>query len=74
MNVYGRLSLKACIKTFDFFQLSDVNDNHPTIEDFDIVFNNRINEYFSGAIGYSPAKGEKERKKEIRKKVCSTGR
>jgi hypothetical protein len=38
-------------------QLSDVNDNHPTIEDFDIVFNNRINEYFSGAIGYIPAKG-----------------
>ena len=39
-------------------QLSDVNDNHPTIDDFSIVFNNRINEYFSGAIGYIPAKGK----------------
>jgi len=41
--------------------LTDVNDNHPTIEDFDIVFNNKINEYFSGAIGFIPAKGKEIR-------------
>lgn len=36
-------------------QLADVNDNYPTIQDFDIVFNQRIDEYFSKAIGYIPA-------------------
>ena len=36
-------------------KLADVNDNHPIIQDFDIIFNQRIDEYFSDPIGYVPA-------------------
>ena len=40
---------------FFFFQI-DVNDNYPIIADFEIIFNQRIDEYFSQPIGYVPAK------------------
>ena len=36
-------------------RLADVNDNHPIIQDFDIIFNQRMDEYFSKPIGYVPA-------------------
>ena len=36
-------------------KLADVNDNYPIIQDFDIVFNQRSDEYFSKPIGYVPA-------------------
>lgn len=36
-------------------QLADVNDNYPIIQDFDIIFNQRMDEYFSHPIGYVPA-------------------
>ena len=38
-------------------KLTDVNDNYPTMEDFDIIFNNRIDEYFSEPIAFVPAEG-----------------
>jgi hypothetical protein len=37
-------------------QLADVNDNYPIIADFEIIFNQRIDEYFSQPIGHVPAK------------------
>ena len=36
-------------------KLADVNDNYPIIQDFDIIFNQRSDEYFSKPIGYVPA-------------------
>ena len=39
-------------------KLTDVNDNYPIMKDFDIIFNNRIDEYFSEPIAYVPAEGE----------------
>ena len=36
-------------------KLADVNDNYPIIQDFNIIFNQRIDEYFSEPIGYVPA-------------------
>ena len=35
-----------------FFQ---VNDNYPIIQDFNIIFNQRLDEPFAGPIGYVPA-------------------
>ena len=39
-------------------KLTDVNDNYPIMKDFDIIFNNRIDEYFSEPIAYVPAEGK----------------
>lgn len=36
-------------------QLADVNDNHPIIQDFDIIFNQRPDEFFPHPIGHVPA-------------------
>ena len=36
-------------------KITDVNDNYPTMENFEIVFNNRINNYFADPIAHVPA-------------------